>query len=301
MIKYILIPFLAFGLLWSCSDSDLLTPGDEFLPELEDGSYIVDIDNQFNDFSNTTGAISNPNGSQINGESQIAETISIMIPQSLGVGTYDQTEGAVIILNLADGIYTNLNEQGLTPFWLKITEKGSGKVSGDFSGTVYNLTSGEVKTLTNGHFVKILFEESTSSNAIFKADFDDLEKDFSTNAKAEGIVTAALISGQNTETNQELSITIPGGIAIGTFTEENQVLIQVNLGTSGNPADSYSNFNPADGTYLPVTLEITDIVNEENGEVTGNFSGQVAKFVNGQPTGIVEITNGQIKVPIVIP
>lgn len=302
MIKYILIPFLVLGFLTSCSDSELITPGDEYFPPgMLDGSYTVNIDGVFTDFSTQTTAINNSASSQINGTNQTNGTISIMIPQSLSVGTYDQLDGAMIAISMPDGVYVNSNLTGPLPFMLNITQLSSGKVSGLFSGQVFNMATGQTKELSNGSFVKIIIESTPGGDAILKANFDGQTIDFSSNAKAEGIVSAALISGTNPIENQELSITIPGGISVNTYTEEDEVEIKVNLGTSGNPADNYSNFNPTDGTYLPVTLKITGISEGENGMVTGTFSGSIAKYVNGVPTNTVQITGGQIKVPIVTP
>ncbi len=304
MIKYILIPILAFGFIWSCSDSELITPGDEYLPAgMKDGSYVVDVDGDQWNFSKQTSAQSNSTASEVNGSNMNGALISITIPQALAVGTYDQIDGASIQIKLTDGIYTNQDLNGPLPFIVNITGLTTGskpKVTGNFVGTVYNAATGQTKTLTNGSFVKIKVQGTAAQSAIFKAKFNGQDKDFSTNAKAEGIVTAALISGKNTTDNQTLSITVPGGIAVGTYTEANEVLLKVNLGTS-NPADDYTNFNPTDGTYLPAKLVITGVSSGENGTVIGTFTGTVAKFVNGQPTNQVEITSGQIKVPVVNP
>src|SRR5690606_35231400 len=114
-----------------------------------------------------------------------------------------------------------------------------------FTGTVYNSVSGETRTLTNGKFIEIQFMPTPPSNSILKANFNDTAFDFSTNATASGTQTAAVIQGVNTDQIQTLSITVPGGIAIGSFTEENEVVYQVNLGTSTNPSDVYTNYNAA--------------------------------------------------------
>jgi|GEM_PF-719159 len=304
MIKYILIPILAFGFMWSCSDSELITPGDEYFPAgMKDGAYVVDVDGDQWNFSKQTGAQNDASESEVNGSNMNGGLISIMIPQELAVGTYDHIDGAAIQIKLPDGIYVNQDLNGQLPFIVNITQLTTGskpRITGNFMGTVYNAATGQTKTLTNGSFVKIKVLGTATENTIFKAKFNGQDKDFSTNAKAVGIVTAALISGKNTTDNQTLSITIPGGIAVGTYTEANEVLLKVNLGTS-NPADDYTNFNPADGTYLPVKLVISAISGGENGVVIGTFTGTVAKFVNGVPTNEVEITSGQIKVPVINP
>lgn len=305
MIKYILLPFIALGLMLSCSDSELITPGDEYMPQDNtEGTYSVLVDGSFRNFSNQTEAINNPTGSFINGNSQNFDIISISLPQSLNVGTYTHADGAMITLGLGSDIYTNMDDNGLLPFMLKITavNNSEGKVSGSFSGKVYNMLTGELRELTEGVFIKIQFEGSTSSDRILKASFNGQEVDFSTNSKAEGIVTAAVISGENTLQNQTLMIEIPGGISIGNFTEEDEVIFRVNMNSSGNPSDFYSNYNPVTDTYLPVELIITSIGDGDGAKVTGAFEGTIAKFSStGVPTDEITVSSGIIKVPIVIP
>lgn len=300
MIKNLLIPILMFGLFWSCSESELITPGDEYLPnQMTEGHYSVVMDGVLWDFSNATNAVDGSSTSQVNGGNQTGGTISIGISNHLGVGTYTQSNGATISINTGNGILTNSNSSGPLPFELKITEAVNGKVSGTFTGSVYNSTTGETHTLTNGIFVKIHFDVDENPGIVFKAMFDGQLFDFSVNAKAEGIQTAALISGNSTTQNNQLSITIPGGISQNTFTEADGVVIKVNLGSS--PVDIYSNYDASTDTYLPASVTITGIGIGENGWVTGTFSGKIAKFVNGQPTGQINITNGQIVVPILLP
>lgn len=302
MIKYILIPFIALGLLTACSESELITPGDEYLPGNQtEGAYFVDIDGVTWDFSSTTQAINNNSGSQINGNSQSGGLISISLPQQLTVGTFNQNDGALISINTGSGIFTNMNETGLLPFTVNITgvDSVNGKVTGTFSGTVYNMASGVTEVLTNGLFVKIRFEVTPAQSTVFKAKFDGEVFDFSVDARAEGIQTAALISGKSPSQNNVLSITIPNGISVGTFNQENGVVIKVNMGSS--PADVYSNYDAATDTFLPGSITINSITDGETGMVTGSFKGTIAKFTNGNPSGQIQVTSGQIKVPVVIP
>lgn len=301
MIKYILIPLIALGLL-ACSESELITPGNEFLPGSQtEGAYFVDIDGSTWDFSSSTQAVNSNSESQINGNSQSGGFISITLPQQLSVGTFDQNDGAMISLNTGTGVFTNLNESGLLPFTVNITgvDSVNGKVTGSFSGTVYNLASGVTQSLANGFFVQIRFEVTQVASTILKANFDGQEIDFSMDAKAEGIQTAALISGKNPSQNNVLSITIPNGISVGSFNQEDGVIIKVNMGSS--PADVYSNYDAATDTFLPGTVTINSIGEGENGKVKGTFKGTIAKFTNGVPSGQIQISGGQIKVPIVIP
>lgn len=308
MNKYFLFAFALFGLLLSCNDSELFTPGDEFLGGgITAGSYQVELNGNLWRFDDMTEAHSDAFQSYVNGTNDNGNTISISKLGPLSVGTYTETDGAFIMLMLNNGIYSTVlgeNEE-ILPFELKITSVNQmqGHVSGRFSGMVSNMTTGEVITLTNGIFVNIEFETGVISTAKLKGDFNEVEKDFSINARAEGITTAAMIIGENEDQLQTLSITIPGGLSEEIFTEEDLVKVQVNLGTTTNPSDVYTNYDPLTDTYLPTTVNITSVeLAGENttGNVKGTFSGTIAKFVNGEIVDEVEITNGEIDVPIVV-
>lgn len=304
MNKFILLACLFMGLVWSCNESELITPGDEYINTLNDGDYVVDINGVFTKFSYTTGATSTATLSQINGASIDGQNISISLNQALSVGTYTQTQGASITISSAEGIYTNLDENGIAlPFTvnLSVVNNSLGKVSGTFEGSVMNQVTGEIKTLTNGKFISILFDPINNPTSALKGDFNGTTIDFSQNAKAQGVTTAAVISGENANTVKTLSISTPGGIAVGTFTEADQMVISVNLGSSNNPSDVYTNYDATTDSYLPVTMNITNITLNENGggTVIGTFSGTITKFANGVPGEEITITNGSIKVPIV--
>lgn len=305
MNKYFLFAFALFGLLLSCNDSELFTPGDEFLGGgVTAGTYQVELNGNLWKFDDFTEAYSDAFQSAVNGTNDDGNTISITKIGELSVGTYNETEGTMVVLMMNNGIYSNIDGTGeLLPFELRITSinQSQGHVSGRFSGTVSNFTTGETITLTNGIFVNIEFEPEFSSSAKLKGDFNEIEKDFSINARAEGITTAAMIVGENQDQLQTLSITIPGGLSEAIFTEEDEVKIQVNLGTTTNPSDVYTNYDASTDTYLPVNVNIVNVeLGGENtvGTVIGTFSGTIAKFVNGNIVDEVEITNGEIDVPI---
>jgi hypothetical protein len=304
MNKYFLLSFLFFGFLWSCSDSELITPGDEFLTVIDPGTYTVDVDGATEDFSYVTQAINDPAESQINGTAMSGKSISISLTESLSTGVHSQIDGARITLNLgADGIFTNIAEDGTAlPLNISISQVNNnlGIVSGSFDATVFNVVTGATKILTNGNFYMIEFEPTVSNDRILKADFNGTAFDFSSEAKASGIATAAIISGFNVNQIQNLSINIPGGIAVGTYTEENNVVVRVQLGTSNDPNDYYTNYNATTDEYLPFTLNVTQITADVGGRVLGNFTGTITKFVNGQATEEIEITNGVINVPVVV-
>ncbi len=299
MNKYLLLPFLLLGLLWSCSDSELITPGDEFQNTTDPGTYTFELNGVFMDHSVGTTATSSADGSQIRGGNGAGQTIVLSIPQALEVGTFSQTDGATVIVSLgAEGVFTNVDANNeLLPLTINIAvvNSSAGLVTGSFSGTVYNPVSQETRVITNGIFFEIQFEPDVDNDRILKANFNDQLFDFSTNAVAQGIQTAAVIKGINIDQIQTLSITVPGGIAVGSFTEADQVVYQVNLGTSGNPNDVYSNYDATTDTYLPVTLNITAITTER---VIGSFSGTITKFTNGVPGEEITISEGQINVPI---
>lgn len=305
MNKYFLLSFLLLGFFWSCSDSELITPGDEFLPPTEIGTYTVEINGVFTDFSDITSATSSAESSQIRGQNTINQTSVITIQEALSVGVFTQEQGATIIINLGSaGVFTNVDANNqLLPFNVTITSVNTaqGLVTGAFSGTVYNPISDETRTLTNGKFVQIQFQPSPQSDALLKANFNDTAFDFSNGAHAMGIQTAAVIQGENTDQIQTLSITVPGGIGIGSYTEENNVIFQVNLGTSTNPSDVYTNYNAVTDTFLPVTLNITAVTTGDNARVLGTFSGTITKFTNGVPGEEITVSQGQINVPVVIP
>jgi hypothetical protein len=305
MNKYFLLSFLLFGFLWSCSDSELITPGDEFLTEVEPGTYTANVDGVFTDFSYVTQAFNDALESQVNGTAMDGKSISISLQEALSTGVYSEINGARIVLNLGtEGVFTNVDADGETlPLNVSITQANNnlGLVSGVFNATVFNIATGATKIITEGQFYQIQFEPSVSNNATLKGDFNGTPFDFSFEAKATGVATAAIISGLNVNQVQNLSITVPNGIAVGTYTEENNVIVQVQLGTSNNPNDVYTNFNATTGEYLPITLNITQITADVDGRVKGNFTGTITKFVNGAPTEEIEITNGMIDVPVVVP
>lgn len=299
MNKYLLLPFLLLGLVWSCSDSELITPGDEFQNTTDPGTYTFELNGVFMDYSVGTTATSAADGSQIRGGNGAGQTIVLSIPQSLEVGAFSQADGATVIVSMgAEGVFTNVDANNeLLPLSVNIiaVNSSAGLVTGNFTGTVYNPVSEETRVITNGMFFEIQFEPEVANNRILKANFNDQLFDFSTNAVAQGVQTAAVIHGVNTDQIQTLSITVPGGIAVGTLTEADQVVYQVNLGTSDNPNDVYSNYDATTDTYLPVSLNITVITTER---VIGSFSGTITKFTNGVPGEEITITDGQINVPI---
>lgn len=299
MNKYLLLPLLLLGLVWSCSDSELITPGDEFQNTTDPGTYTFELNGVFMDYSVGTTATSAADGSQIRGGNGAGQTIVLSIPQSLEVGAFSQADGATVIVSMgAEGVFTNVDANNeLLPLTVNImaVNSSAGLVTGNFTGTVYNPVSEETRVITNGMFFEIQFEPEVANNRILKANFNDQLFDFSTNAVAQGVQTAAVIHGVNTDQIQTLSITVPGGIAVGTLTEADQVVYQVNLGTSDNPNDVYSNYDATTDTYLPVSLNITVITTER---VIGSFSGTITKFTNGVPGEEITITDGQINVPI---
>lgn len=306
MTKYFLFAFLTLGLLWSCTDGELQTPGDEYLTGNEDGSYSVDMNGVFKNFSKVTQATSSLGGSDISGTSSAGGSISITLPQVLATGNYTELNGAMVTIMTQEGVFTNMGIDGAPlSFNLSITSvnNSQGFVSGIFSGSVMNLTTDEIVNLTNGKFVKIQFTPVVNIDRVLEAKFNDELFDFSTNAYAQGITTGAVISGENTNQVQTLSLMIPGGIGVATFTEEDLVEIKVNLGTTNNPSDFYSNYDPVSDTYLPVVLTITSIDLGEGdtaGRVKGTFSGTITKFTNGVPGEEIIVTEGKINVPIEI-
>lgn len=309
MRKYILLLFLMPGLFWSCSDGELVTPGDEFEIPLAPGTFSVEIDGELTDFSETTSVISNDASTHIDGANENGQSINIKLASAIEEGNYNQGAGAIISLTLdGSGIYTNINADGqFLPFNLKITELDMFNmvVSGIFSGKVYNTVTEETFDLTNGQFVELPFTLEEGGDGILRANFgngtDTVLLDFSSNAHATGLTTSAQISGENVDQIQTLSIWVPDGIEAGTtYTEADEVVIQVNLGTSDNPSDVYTNYDAANDVYLPFNLVITTITADVGGNVIGTFSGTIQKFSGGNDEQI-EITNGEINVPITVP
>lgn len=305
MFRYFLSLFLAVGVIWSCSESDLMTPKDAFLDKVDPGTYEVEINGTLNDYSLATYAVSDPMGSQINGTRNAVNSISISMPGQLQKGIFSQLDGVTIAIMTPQGILSNIGPSGELPLVLEITDvkNNKGLVSGNFYGQVYNLDTEEILELTNGLFKEIEFDPITSDNRILQAEFNGTLFDFSTGAQASGATTAAIISGYSSDQIKTLSIMVPGGISEGTFTEEDGVVLSVILDTSGSPDDVYTNFNAASNTFLPVTLKITQIILGDDaapGRVKGVFSGTIAKFSGGNPQEEIEVTEGKIDVPIVI-
>lgn len=309
MRKYILLLFLMSGLIWSCSDSELVTPGDEFQIPLAPGTFSVEIDSELTDFSETTSVMSNDVSTQIGGANENGQSINFSIASPLAEGNYNQGTGVIASLNLGgeDGPYLNIDDQGqFLPFKITITDLNMVDmvVSGTFSGTVYNMNAEETLELTNGQFVELPFTMEAGGDGILRANFsngtDTVLLDFSSNAQATGMMTSAVISGENVDQVQTLSISVPDGIEVGTYTETDEVVIEVNLGTSDNPSDVYTNYDAANDVYLPFNLVITEITSDVDGHVIGTFSGTIQKFGSGNDEQI-DITDGEINVPIVVP
>lgn len=303
MNKYFLLVLL-FGFIYSCSDSELITPGDEFDIPLISGTYTAELNGDLTDFSETTSVNSNDVATSINGANAEGQTISISFPAILAEGTYLQTTGAIISIVMGGdaGTFMNLSATGqLLPLIVKVTDlnMAEGVVSGTFSGEVYNAVADETLTITNGQFFEIPFTIVDGGGGILKAKFDNVLLDFSTDAMATGNVTNATISGQNAEM-QNLVITVPDGLEVGTMTEVNEIVVQVSLGTSGDPNDVYSNYDAVTETFLPFTLIITEITSGVDGRVKGTFTGTIKKFVGGTGEEI-EITEGEIDVPVNMP
>lgn len=293
-----------FGFLQSCSDSELLTPGDEFQTPILPGTYTAELNGVFTDFSETTSVNSNDVATSINGANEEGQTISISFPATLSEATYTQATGAVIMIVMGGdaGTFMNLGATGqLLPLRVRITELNMADrvVSGTFTGEVYNAVAEETLTITNGQFKELPFTLVDGGDGILKAKFDNVLLDFSTDAVAAGNVNNATISGQNAEM-QNLTITVPDGLEVGILTEANEVMVQVTLGTSGDPNDVYSNYDATTETFLPFTLNITEITEGADGRVKGTFTGTIKKFVGGTDEEI-EITDGEIDVPVNTP
>lgn len=299
MNKYCLFVLAIFGLLQSCSDSELITPGNEFQMPVESGAFIAELDGEKYDFSDFTSVDSNDLGTSINGENSEGQSISIALISTLEEGSFNQAGGTTIMITLGEeGIFTNLGVTGqILPLTVRITDldMADKEVTGTFSGDVYNFVTGETLTITNGHFKELKFTLVDGGDGILRAKFGNVTTplNFNTDAVATETVDGATISGQS-DNMENLTITLPAGLELGTFTETNQVMIQVALRTSGNPDDVYSNYNAATGEFLPFTLVITDLT--EN-RVKGTFTGTIKKFVGGTGEEI-EITEGEIDVPV---
>lgn len=301
MNRYFLLVLVFFGLMYSCSDSELITQGDEFQTPMIPGSYTAELNGVLNDFSESTSVNSNDAATSINGANAEGQSISISTQSTLAEGSYSQANGAVISIMMGGdaGTFMNLGATGqMLPFRLRITDvnMAEGVVSGTFSGEVYNFVTEETLTITNGQFFELPFTLVDGGDGILKAKFDNVLLDFSTDAAATGNVTNATISGQNAEL-QNLTITVPGGLEVGTLTEANEVMVQVLLETSSDPNDVYSNYDEVNETFLPFTLVITEITSGTDGRVKGTFTGSIKKFVGGTGEEI-EITEGEIDVPI---
>ncbi len=303
MNRYFLLVLVFFGLFYSCSDSELLTPGDEFQTPILPGTFTAELDGVFHDFSETASVTSNDAKTIIDGVNTEGQSIKISFPATLAEGTFSQGGGAMIMLIMGGdaGTFLNVNTSGqMLPFKVKITELNMAArvVSGNFSGEVMNFLSGETLTITNGIFKEIPFTIEQGGDGILKGKFDNVLLDFSTDAIATGNITHATISGQNAEL-QNLKITVPGGLEVGSFTEADEMIIEVSLGTTGNPNDVYTNYDEENDAYLPVTLVISQITQDIEGRVIGTFKGTIKKFTGGTGEEI-EITDGVIDVPIVV-
>lgn len=304
MNRYFLLVMVFLGLMYSCSDSELLTPGDEFQTPIMPGTYVAELDGVLHDFSETTSVNSNDAATSIDGANAEGQTIKISFPGTIAEGVYNHGSGAVIMITMGTGeVYMNLNSNGqFRPFTVRITELDmlNRVVTGEFSGQVMNMADQDVVVeVTNGHFKEIPFELHEGGDGILKGKFNNVLLDFSTEAQATGQITNAVISGQNAEL-QNLKIIVPDGLEVGTLTETDEVRIEVSLGTTEDPDEFYTNYDEANDTYLPVTLIITEITQDVDGRVKGTFTGTIKKFTGGTGEEI-QITQGEIDVPIVVP
>lgn len=300
MNKYLLLLISFFGFMYSCSDSELLTQGEEFQFPVESGTYAVKLDGILYDFSESTTVNSTNSATDIDGANALGQSINIYFPTILSESAFNQNQGALVTISLgAEGTFMNIDENGqLLPFSVRVTDLNMAQkeVSGTFSGQIMNIVNGEKRTVTDGVFKEILFTIEDGGDGILKAKFNNVDLDFSIDALAAGNVTNATISGKN-EQLQNLKITIPQGLQVGTFTEANQVVVEVILETSQNPSDTYTNFDAATNTYLPFSLVITEITSGANGRVKGTFTGTINQF-NGTASQEILITNGEIDVPV---
>jgi len=301
MHKYYLFLLIIVGSLYSCSDSELLTPGDEFQSSLPAGTYQVEFDGGLRDFSEITSALSNDALTNIDGENEDGQTIRLRFASKLEVGSYNQSQGGLVTIELGGltGQFRNIDSLGqLLPLTIEVNEINMADkvVTGRFFGQVSN-TSGEIIELTNGVFHEIPFEIEEGGDGILNAKFNGIFLDFSNNAMAAGEVTTAVISGENDEM-QTIRISVPGGLEVGTLTEVDQLKFEVFISTTDSPNEMYTNYDQVNDVYLPVILNITEIT-EETGRVIGNFTGVIKKF-NSNIDEEITITEGVIDVPISI-
>src|SRR5690625_6319090 len=92
MNKYFLFAFALFGLLLSCNDSELFTPGDEFLGGgITAGSYQVELNGNLWRFDDMTEAHSDAFQSYVNGTNDNGNTISISKLGPLSVRSEEHT------------------------------------------------------------------------------------------------------------------------------------------------------------------------------------------------------------------
>lgn len=303
MNRYFALVLVLFGLIYSCSDSELLTPGDEFQTPILPGTFSAELDGTLYDFSETVSAISGDSASSLDGANEEGQTIKISFPEAMSEGTFNQGGNAMIMLSLGGdlGNFANISATGqLLPLEVQITEFNMFDmvVTGKFTGEVVNIASGETMEITNGIFKEIPFILVEGGDGILKGKFDNILLDFSNNAQATGQITNAVISGENDEM-QTFKIIVPDGIEVGTFTEEDEIIFEVSLGTTEDPNEFYTNYDEENDEFLPVTLVITEITQDVEGRVLGTFSGTIKKFTGGTGEEI-QITEGEIDVPIII-
>lgn len=303
MNRYFALVLVLFGLIYSCSDSELLTPGDEFQTPVLPGTFSAELDGTLYDFSETVSAVSGDATSSLDGANEEGQTIKISFPESMGEGTFNQGGNAMVMLSLGGdlGNFANISATGqLLPLEVQITEFNMFDmvVTGKFTGEVMNIASGETMEITNGIFKEIPFILVEGGDGILKGKFDNILLDFSNNAQATGQITNAVISGENDEM-QTFKIIVPDGIEVGTFTEEDEIIFEVSLGTTEDPNEFYTNYDEENDEFLPVTLVITEITQDVEGRVLGTFSGTIKKFTGGTGEEI-QITEGEIDVPIII-
>lgn len=299
MNRYFLLVIVFFGLVYSCSDSELITPGDEFVIPLEPGTFIADLNDETFDFSAVVSANSDEVATSINGVSKGGESISLTFQSPIIEGNFNQLEGATITIETQTGIYINIGETGeLLPLSIKVTEvdMAAKTVTGTFTATVYSLVLDEKLEVTNGKFHEIPFTLSEESNSTLKALFDGAPLDFNTDAAAINDASLSTISGVS-NTMENLIISVPQELEIGTFTDVEGVIIQLKIGTSTDPNDVYTNYDAASSTTLPVSIVITELTEGTDARIKGRFIGKIKKFVGGTGEEI-DITDGEFDVPV---
>ncbi len=227
-----------FSVLTLCVIIGCSVDNSEDIVRNRDGQFFASVDGElFTARGARINARFSAGNLSIEGSNSGGNIIALTIPAFQGEGTYDLatsvSSGVGAYVAIGDGgvPYLSLNDGGSGSITITEFNNTEGYVSGtfNFTGVQENIdintqeVSTEVVVITNGSFTELNLQGTLTngnSNNALEAIIDDIafsaNNVVATEMDMNGVVSKTIIAN-NTNTNQNITITLNGPVAVGTY------------------------------------------------------------------------------------